>query len=126
MIIKYANNVFTHEGQSTVKDFGDEIMKAKDKLLAAKPELKVYAGYHGDLNGEFHHEFTDDEWKLTEQIAKAFSNVKLIRVKHPGMTEDDIKSAVKAGNVFFTWCDSDKKVYELMEEKIQNTREELR
>ena len=101
--------VFTHDGQSTVEDFGQEILAKKDDISAVS-DLTVYVGYHGDDKGEFHHDFDKDDDEQTEVIAKIFGNATLEWVRDPGMTDDEIKAAVKSGNVFFTWCDSDSKI----------------
>lgn len=113
MIHEYANNVFTHEGQSTVVEFGQEIMDSKAKIAAVQG-LVVYAGYHGDTKGNWDHDFDEPEIETTMQIAAEFPNADVRLVKKPGLSEQQIRDAVARGNVFFTWCDSDAKVKAVM------------
>lgn len=113
MIYRYENNVFTHEGQTSVDGFGEEII-AKKAEIASVEDLVVYAGYHGDEAGNWHHDFTSEELVTTNGIAKAFPNIQLVLVQNPGLSDDEIKAAVEKGNVFFTWCDSDAKIKAVM------------
>ena len=114
MIYIYDNNVITHEGQTTVDDFGLEIMAKQDDISAVK-DLVVYAGYHGDQAGDWDHDFTSEELVATNNIASAFPNAQLCLVSKPGLSDLEIKKAVAKGNVFFTWCDSDAKIKAVME-----------
>ena len=108
-IYRYQGDVFTHVGQTTVVGFGAEIMGAQTALK--KPiSLAVYVGYHGDAHGTWDHDFDAQEDADTKNIGLLFPNANLIWVRKPGMTDDAIRNAVKAGNVFFTWCDADAKV----------------
>lgn len=116
MIKAYVNNIFTHDGQSTVKEFGAEIMKDQ-AIIASVPQLMVIAGYHGDMQGNWDHDFDADEMADTQKIAEKFGNAKIEWVKGPGMTDEEIKLAFGRGNVFFTWCDSDKKIRSVMDIK---------
>ncbi|MGL1957295.1 MAG: hypothetical protein OCD00_08265 [Colwellia sp.] len=113
MIHKYENNVFTHGGQTSVAGFGEEIM-AMQADIAAVEGLVVYAGYHGDLVGDWDHDFTSAELVTTDGIATAFPNIQLVLVQNPGLSDDEIRVAVEKGNVFFTWCDSDAKIKAVM------------
>lgn len=113
MIYKYKNNVFTHGGQTSVDGFGIEIMQNKNDIAAVN-DLVVYAGYHGDSNGEWVQDFNKEEIAKTQEIANQFSNVELILKFGSGLSEEEIKAAVNNGNVFFTWCDSDRKVKNVM------------
>jgi hypothetical protein len=113
MIKAYANNIFTHDGQSTVQEFGKEIMDSY-KMIAAVPDLIVIAGYHGNTQGDWDHDFNAEDITETQEIAKKFGNAKVEWIEGHGMTEVDIKLAFERGNVFFTWCDSDKKIRSVM------------
>jgi len=116
MIIEYPNHVFTHAGQTDVTGFGKEILADKAKIEAVKG-LIVYVGYHGDVNGNWDHDFDADDDEQTITMGKLFPNAKLIWVKGHGVSDDDIKAAFKKGSVFFTWCDSDAKIKTVMEIK---------
>lgn len=113
MIHRYDNNIFTHEGQTSVEGFGQEIMAMKVDIASVK-DLVVYAGYHGDDDGNWHHDFNSEELATTNDIAVAFPNAQLSLVFKPGLSNDEIRAAVKKGNVFFTWCDSDAKIKAVM------------
>lgn len=113
MIKKYNKNVFTHDGQSTVNEFGQEIIKSKDELIAVK-NLIVYAGYHGDTDGEWDHDFDASEVAATKKIGELFPNATIKWIKDSGLSNNEIKNAFNNGNVFFTWCDSDTKVKKVM------------
>jgi len=113
MIREYAKNVFTHEGQSTVEDFGKEIMKMASKI-GAVTGLTVYVGYHGDQFGNWHHDFDKSEDAEAQKIGDNFPNAKLVWCRKPGLDDIAIKDAFNKGNVFFTWCDSDAKIKSVM------------
>lgn len=113
MIKAYANNIFTHDGQSTVQEFGTEIMD-DHAIISAVPELIVIAGYHGNTQGEWDHDFNVDEMAHTKKVSDGFRNATIEWVKGTGMTDEAIKSAFGRGNVFFTWCDSDIKIRRVM------------
>lgn len=113
MIKAYANNIFTHDGQSTVQEFGTEIMK-NHKMIASVPKLIVIAGYHGNTQGDWDHDFDSEELAETQKFAKEFDNAKIEWVKGKGMSDAEIKLAFDRGNVFFTWCDSDRKIKSVM------------
>lgn len=113
MIKEYENNVLTHIGQTSVDGFGEEIMDMK-ATIAAVQNLIVYAGYHGDVYGNWDHDFTESELATTKNIATAFPNAQLILTSNPGLSDEAIKAAVLRGNVFFTWCDSDAKIKTVM------------
>jgi len=113
MIKAYANNIFTHDGQSDVKGFAAEILENQAKI-AAVPELIVIAGYHGDTQGDWDHDFDAADIADTKIIAERFRNAKIEWVKGFGMTDEAIKIAFGRGNVFFTWCDSDTKIRSVM------------
>lgn len=116
MIKQYANNVFTHEGQSTVVDFGQEINTQPIKGIIEKVNnLKVYTGYHGTTKGDWDHDFNEQENFNTKQLANIFPNATLIWYTKPGMTDEEIRKAYNTGSAFFTWCDSDKKIRKVME-----------
>ena len=113
-IIHYQGDVFTHEGQTSVHEFGIEILAARAAL--AKPiSLTVYVGYHGNKNGAWFKNFDATEDAETASIGNVFPNAKLVQVRGPGMSATAIQDAVKAGKVFFTWCDSDTRVNAVME-----------
>ena len=113
-IIKYEGNVFTNDGQSTVKEFGVKLSAVKADL-GLVPGLKVYYGYHGKNTGEWDRNFADWELKLGANMATAFKNAKLFEVSGPpGMSDPEIQNAVAKGNVLFTWCDSDTRVKKVM------------
>ena len=44
-ILQYKSNVFTNEGQGSVKEFETKLMKVAETLKRV-PNLKVYVGYH--------------------------------------------------------------------------------
>ena len=112
-IHRYKGDVFTHGGQTTVLGFGAEIMAAQT-ALKTPVSLTVYVGYHGKADGSWDRDFSAQEDADTNKIGFLFPNAKLVSVRKPGMSDDDIRQAVKAGNVFFTWCDSDAKVTKVM------------
>ncbi|WP_028888891.1 hypothetical protein [Tenacibaculum ovolyticum] len=116
MIIQYANNVFTHDGQSTVVEFGKEINTQPIKGEIEKVDhLKVYTGYHGTApQGNWCRDFDSQEKLVTEQIAKLFPKAKLEWYIKPGMTDQEIRDAYNAGAAFFTWCDSNNKIKSVM------------
>jgi hypothetical protein len=50
-----------------------------------------------------------------ENIVKKFPNAKLIvRKGKDGIKDNEIEKLVKRGKVFFTWCDSDYRVNQVM------------
>jgi hypothetical protein len=109
MIHQYNNKVFTYEGQCTVSAFFYEIMAWKEKMSDIN-SLVVYAGYHGDENGEFHHEFDVDEIDTMRSTVSAFPNAQIHWVTSQGLSDEEIKIAYKKGSVFFIWCDSNNKI----------------
>jgi hypothetical protein len=114
MINFLKNNVITHEGQSTVKEFGEEII-AKKQAIAKIPNLKVYTGYHGDDQGDWSRDFDQVEKGVVESIKeKHFPNATLVWCKEEkGFSDEQIRVALAEGSVFFTWCDSHAKVTSL-------------
>ena len=120
MIIQYDNDVFTHDGQSTVSGFGKEVsVPGLPVVLAAVKPLKVYAGYHGkDPSGEYDRAFNSAEMTTAETIASKFTNVNLIKQTALGLTDKEIEQAVQNGKVFFTWCDSNNKVNNVMKKNM--------
>ena len=111
-IRQYKSNVFTNEGQGTVKEFAEKLAKAADTLRKV-PNLKVYVGYHGDMNGLWCINFDKTEREDVLKIAQLFPNAEL-RWLTEDLSAAEIQAAVKAGNVFFTWCDSDARVKAVM------------
>lgn len=115
MIIQYEGNVFTHGGQTTVKDFGDEVKAASEDLKKVPKPLNVYFGYHGTKpDGEWFKDFDIDEMNMARGIAQMFANVTPKEVTKRGMTDKEITDAVENGKVFFTWCDSNNRVKKAM------------
>ena len=79
-IIHYQGDVFTHEGQTSVHEFGIEILAARAAL--AKPiSLTVYVGYHGNKNGAWFKNFDATEDAETASIGDIFPNAKLVQVR---------------------------------------------
>lgn len=115
-IMQYDTNVFTNVGQSTVEEFAAKLNAKAKEALSSVPGLIVYAGYHGTTEGDFDRSFTPEEWQLVEKMASGFNNVTLMKVLN-GMTDDQIYAAASKGDVFFTWCDSDTKVNQVMADK---------
>ncbi|OEE67327.1 hypothetical protein A1OO_16370 [Enterovibrio norvegicus FF-33] len=114
----YRNNIITHEGQSTVDDFITEIQAKFDEINEVE-NLTVYSGYHGDENGDWFIDFDDQEVADTKKLATNFKKASVFFISKKASTllsDEDIKSACKKGNVFFTWCDSDTKIKSIMGE----------
>jgi len=119
MIKQYVGNIFTHDGQSTVKGFAKELPPVKSALLSVSPTLTVIYGYHGDdPTGNWIRNFDDAEKKEAAKIAALFKNASLVLRVQPGMNNSEIQNAVAKGNVFFTWCDSDTRVKTAMGGKM--------
>ena len=111
---QWTTTVFTNDGQTDVKGFGPKLARAAGHIRMAG-RVDVYVGYHGKVTGEWDRNFTDVEWGLVEMMKTAlkFTEATLIDIRlrdGGGMSDKDIVDAAKAGNCFFTWCDSDKKV----------------
>jgi hypothetical protein len=111
-VLEYKSNVFTNQGQGTVKEFEEKLKKVADTLRKI-PDLKVYVGYHADPNGLWCVNFDTAEQGDVLQMAALFPKAKLTWLSKD-LSDDEIRNAVKAGNVFFTWCDSDKRVKAVM------------
>ena len=118
MIKQYVGNIFTHDGQCSVKDFALELPPVASALLSVSPTLTVIYGYHGTFTGNWDHNFTIPERKEAVKIAALFKNASLVLRVQPGMNDSEIQNAVAKGNVFFTWCDSDKRVKTAMGGKM--------
>jgi hypothetical protein len=117
MIAQYANNVFTHGGQTDVTGFGAEVSKAYIALDAVT-DLTVYIGYHGTFTGHYSHDFSSVDMTQALKIAKAFKKATLVTRTTCGLTDLEIERAVNRGNVFFTWCDSDTRVNDVMRKNM--------
>jgi hypothetical protein len=111
-IIQYANKVFTNAGQSTVADFEAKLVPAAGAIRAAGA-LEVYVGYHGDTSGNFDRLFSAAEMTGVRTMRLSFSDAQLIEL-NAEMSGAAIDAAVRAGRVFFTWCDSDTRVRAVM------------
>lgn len=105
-IIMY-ENIFTHAGQSDVNDFIKEIRGAINYIKRLK-KITVYVGVHGNSEGKFLKNFTDDEMRDTRKMVEDLSNVALRELRDGILTKESMKTACDNGSVFFTWCDSDK------------------
>ncbi|RXJ68243.1 hypothetical protein CRV08_08295 [Halarcobacter ebronensis] len=106
-IIRYKNNIFTHDGQSDVDGFIEEI-KGVLSIIRQIENFTVYAGVHGNTNGAFDHNFSEEEWAATNEMANSLRNVTLIELTDNVLSKDEMRRACENGSVFFTWCDSDK------------------
>ena len=121
MIKQYVGNIFTHDGQCTVKGFALELPLVKSALRSVSPTLTVIYGYHGTGTGNWDRNFTYAERTDAANIAKLFKNASLDLRVQPGMNDSEIQNAVAKGNVFFTWCDSDTRVKTAMGGKMPNS-----
>lgn len=106
-IIKYEHDVFTNDGQSTVVDFANKLIKVADDIKKAGA-ITVYYGFHGDENGYFLKVFSDEELEQSLKISKAFPDVKMVKVLAPDDTKIDYKKHNTEGKALFTWCDSER------------------
>jgi hypothetical protein len=111
-IQEYKGNVFTNKGQSTVKEFGAKLHKAA-AAIGAVQGLDVYVGHHGDLNGKWCAAFDLHEKGDVLKMKDSFPHATLHWLEKE-MTDHEVEAAVKKGNAFFTWCDSDHRVSEIM------------
>jgi hypothetical protein len=111
-IIQYDNYVFTNDGQSSVAEFEAKLIPAASAIRAAGA-LTVIVGYHGDQSGVFAARFSPMEMQAVRWMRLSFSDATL-RVLDADMSGGDIDNAVRAGRVFFTWCDSDTRVRNVM------------
>jgi hypothetical protein len=111
-IIEYANRVFTNEGQGTVQEFGTKLALAEVAVQKAG-NITVYVGYHADTDGRFVEEHDGDEAEAVQGMSARFPLATLHRLDVE-MPDEDIRQAVDAGGVFFTWCDSDTRVKTIM------------
>jgi hypothetical protein len=115
MIAQYANNVFTHGGQSDVEGFGREVLQpGPRKALDAVTNLTVYIGYHGTRTGHYSHDFSSPDMTQAQKIGLVFTKATLVTRNTCGLTDLEITRAADRGNVFFTWCDSDTRVKDVM------------
>ncbi|MGP2485618.1 hypothetical protein ACTUTK_00305 [Pantoea ananatis] len=106
-IIEYANGVFTNDGQSTVVDFANKLIKVADDIKKAGA-ITVYYGFHGDKNGYLLKVFSDEELKQSLKISEEFPDVKMVKVLAPDDTNIDYQKHNIEGKALFTWCDSEK------------------
>ena len=106
-IIEYANGVFTNDGQSTVVDFANKLIKVADDIKKAGA-ITVYYGFHGDENGYLLKVFSDEELKQSLKISEEFPDVKMVKVLAPDDTNIDYQKHNIEGKALFTWCDSEK------------------
>ena len=122
-IKRYANNVFTNDGQSDVSGFAakltQDVRAALNSAGSLEQPLQVYAGYHGTAAdamqpaGNFLKAFDQQEMEQVAQMATQFINIQLCEIQE-NMSDQAIQDAVARGNVFFTWCDSNARVKRLM------------
>jgi len=114
-ITQYKNNIFTNSGQTDVTGFADKLRKVDEKIRNAITEAKekgkeftVYYGFHGDMDGEYLHEFNEEELEESIEISKEFPIVKMVQVKSPDDSQIEYEKHNKNGYALFTWCDSEK------------------
>ncbi|TDN58899.1 hypothetical protein [Paraburkholderia sp. BL10I2N1] len=106
-IVRYAKNVFTNDGQSTVDEFKPKLDKVKSDIQGAGA-ITVYYGFHGDPNGEFDRAFDAAELQKSKSIANDYPDANMVQVSGPADPQIDYATHNKDGQVLFTWCDSDK------------------
>lgn len=118
------NKVITKTGQGDVGGFMDDLLADAEllKILQSIHYRKwtVVVGYHGDENGNWDRAFDEDEMKNARLMGQRFNNVALheTHTMTKGLSDLEITNFAKDGNVFFTWCDANRRVKALLGHKM--------
>lgn len=111
-LLSSGKTTLTNDSTSDVTGIGKAILSQKT-MIGGVPDLVVIAGYHGDSSGNFSGAFTTKERQEVDDLAKNFSNVKTLLKPSAGLDDDAMRKWIKAENIFFTWCYSDKRIANL-------------
>lgn len=112
-LLQGGHKTLTNDHTSDVAGIGAEIMKVASQIQGIAG-LNVITGYHGDGQGHKATNFDENEKAKVNEIAKHFPN-SVINMDSKGLMDSEIVNMIKNENVFFTWCFSDVRVKNIVD-----------